>query len=72
MGLHISSNLDAERCFCNVICMDVHMCPLLATERLDGFYSYSVFRSFSVTGQSSVNINILAPKIGVLHRDPRI
>lgn len=35
-------------------------------ERLDGVYSYSAFRSSSVTGRCSLNIKFLSQKIGAL------
>jgi hypothetical protein len=34
---------------------------------LDGFYSYSVFRSLSIIGLFQVNRNILAPKMKALY-----
>jgi hypothetical protein len=39
------------------------MCALLAPEQLDGFYSYSVFKSLSTTGRCQENMKILATKI---------
>jgi hypothetical protein len=43
------------------------MCIWVETERFYGFYSCSVCNSFSDTGQSPVNVNIVAPKLGALH-----
>jgi hypothetical protein len=40
-------------------------------ERLDGFYSYSPFRSLTIIGRNPVNINILAPKTATIHVSPK-
>jgi hypothetical protein len=37
--------------------MYVLMCALLALEWMDGFYSYLVFKSLSITGQCLLNKN---------------
>lgn len=49
------------------------MCSPLAPERLNGFYSCSVFHSSSTLGQftSMVSQNIPAPKIGTLQMAPK-
>jgi hypothetical protein len=65
MDLHIFSTPEYEVVFGM---LPVCMCTSLVSERLEGFYFYSVFRSLSILGQCLVNINILAPKIGALHR----
>jgi hypothetical protein len=44
----------------------VWMCASLAPQRLDKFYSYSILNSLSIIGRCSANVNILAPKIGIL------
>jgi hypothetical protein len=41
----------------------VRMCVSLTPERLNGFCSYSVFKSLSIIGWRPVNINILALQI---------
>jgi hypothetical protein len=47
-------------------------CALLLSERLDNFYSYSIFKNLSILGgQCSVNINIPAPKIGAFQMSPK-
>jgi hypothetical protein len=48
------------------VCMYICMCASLAPGRLDGFYSYSVFKSLFIIGQCPVNMNNPAPKT----RDP--
>jgi hypothetical protein len=45
------------------------MCASLAPERLYGFYSYSAFKSLSILDRCLVNVNILASRIVVHHRD---
>jgi hypothetical protein len=42
------------------------MYSFLAPERLDKFYSYSVFKNVSIMGWCPENMNISAPKIGAL------
>jgi hypothetical protein len=56
-------------CVCNVSPY-VWVCASLASERLEGFYSYSLFKSLSIVGRYPMNINILAPKIGVIQVGP--
>jgi hypothetical protein len=46
--------------------MDGWMCTSVDPERLDGFYSYSVFESLSIIGRCLLNMNILVPKIRAL------
>jgi hypothetical protein len=64
-----------KRCFlecCMCLCMYIFMyVPWLEPERLDGFYSYSVFKSLSVTDRCPANMDILAPKIGALQMGPQ-
>jgi hypothetical protein len=48
------------------------MCPSLAYERLDGFYSYAVFRRLFILGRCPVNLNIPALKIENLQIGPKI
>jgi hypothetical protein len=43
------------------------ICALRTSQRLNGFYSYLVLKTLSLVGRCSVNTNILASKIGVLH-----
>jgi hypothetical protein len=43
---------------------------LASTGVFDGFYSYSAFKSLSITCRGPVNINILSPKIEALHSPP--
>jgi hypothetical protein len=45
------------------VCM--YWCALLQTERLNAFYSYSVFKSLSIIGRYQVNKNIPAQRIGI-------
>jgi hypothetical protein len=42
------------------------MCTTPAPERLDGFYSCAVFKSFSIIGQSLLNLNNPALEIRAL------
>jgi hypothetical protein len=42
------------------------MCASLALERFGRFYLYSVFTSLSIISRCFVNINISAPKTGVI------
>jgi hypothetical protein len=42
------------------------MCAFLLPERLDGFYSYSVFKTLPVIGRFPINMNIPVTKIGAL------
>jgi hypothetical protein len=48
------------------LCM--YKCASLASERLNGFHSYSAFKGFSITGWCPVNMDILAPNTEPLHR----
>jgi hypothetical protein len=50
------------------ICMYVCMFTSLEPERLDGFYSYSAFKSSSILGKCLMNLN-LAPKTGAVQID---
>jgi hypothetical protein len=43
--------------------MDVH---LASAWTLHKFYSYSLFKSFSIVGRYPVSMNILAPETGAL------
>jgi hypothetical protein len=47
-------------------------CALLVPERINEFYSYSVFKGVAPICQCPVNMNILAPGIRVLWMDPKI
>jgi hypothetical protein len=47
------------------------MCVLLAPGRLDGFYSYSAFKSLSIIGRCPVNMNILPKKNRDLWNSPQ-
>jgi hypothetical protein len=47
------------------------MCPSLAPERMDLFYSYLVFKSSFITGWCPNNVSILAPEIRALHKSPK-
>jgi hypothetical protein len=47
------------------------ICVSLASERLEGFYSYSAFKSLSIIGRFPVNMNIPAPKTGALLLGPQ-
>jgi hypothetical protein len=47
------------------------MYALLGPERLKGFYSYPVFKSFSSIGRCLVNMNIPDRKIRALEKDPK-
>lgn len=64
--LHIlNTKNDSLECRLSIyICM----CPSLAPKRLYGFYSYSAFKSLSVTGRCTVNVKITGP--GVLQMGP--
>jgi hypothetical protein len=64
---HVSDPLNTKKWLseCRLF-MYVCMCPSLAPERLDGFYSYSVVKSLSVRGQRLVNLNVISTKIGAL------
>jgi hypothetical protein len=42
------------------------MLPLRESKRLDGFHTYPICKIVFVTGQCTVNINMLAPKMGSL------
>jgi hypothetical protein len=48
-----------------------YMCASLAREQLDGFYSYSEFKSLSILCHCLENVIILAPKIVVPHGVPQ-
>jgi hypothetical protein len=56
--------------FRNAISLHVWVCSSLAVEWLDGFYSYSIFKSVSVIGRCQMNMNIQAPKVGVFQMVP--
>jgi hypothetical protein len=42
----------------------------LAQEWLDGCYSYPLIKSLSLMDRCPVNMNILVPKVAVLHMNP--
>jgi hypothetical protein len=46
------------------------MCISLASDRLEGFYSYSAFKILSIIVRFLVNMNIPAPKTGTLLLSP--
>jgi hypothetical protein len=46
------------------------MCSSLAPERINGFYSDSVFNNLFTIGRCLINMNILAIKIGALEWGP--
>jgi hypothetical protein len=73
MNLRVVSSPEYEKvalvCHLSVsIC--VCMCALLAFEWLDGFYSYSVFKSLSAICQCPMNSKILVPKTEALEMVP--
>jgi hypothetical protein len=45
-----------------LISLYICTCPSLVPERLDGLYSYSVFKTSSVMCRCPVNVNIVAPE----------
>jgi hypothetical protein len=49
----------------------VYVCASLAPEWLKVFFSYSVFKSLSLTGQCLVNMDIPAPKTEALQMSPK-
>jgi hypothetical protein len=51
------------------LCM--YMCPSLAPERLDRFYSYSVLKNLSTIRRSPASMNIPTPKRGALQKSPK-
>jgi hypothetical protein len=48
-----------------VLSVCTSMCSLLTPERLNGFYSYSVFKNVSIIRRSPVNMDIIVTTIGV-------
>lgn len=71
--LHVFNSPTPEKKNRLLYAISLYICmyPLPAPERLKGFYLYSVFKSLSVTGRCSANMNILGPKIGALHIGPK-
>jgi hypothetical protein len=57
---------------CLSVCKYLWICTSLAPERLVGFYSHSAFKSLSNIGQYPVNIDNSTPKIGALHKPPKL
>jgi hypothetical protein len=51
---------------------DGRLCPSLAPEGLDGFYSYLVYKNLSIAGRGLVNITSLAKKIMDLQVGPKV
>jgi hypothetical protein len=64
--LHVLSTPEYEKVAFGMLC--VCLCAPVAPERLDGFYSYSIFKSLLVISLYPVDMNILAPQIRVLNR----
>jgi hypothetical protein len=68
----------------NIVCLYTHMhaqthkhcthadCALLMPERVNEFYSYSVFKSVAFIGQCPLNMNNLAQEIRILWMGPKI
>lgn len=67
--LHVLSPPEYRRWFLK-FCLYVWTSALLAPEWLDGFHSYSVFKSLPQVG-SPLNMNILAPKQGPSEQTPQ-
>jgi hypothetical protein len=49
---------------CLSVCSSAHARASLVSERWDGFYSYSVFKSLFILGWCQVNLDIRTPKGG--------
>lgn len=74
IDLHVFNHLNPKRSFHNAVLISVCLCVCmssLASERFDGFYSYSVFKSLFNLGRWPVNMNNLAPKLEALYRAPK-
>jgi hypothetical protein len=56
---------------CLASCNYVWMYSSLAPQRLGEFYAYSLFKSLSITGRCSENMNVLAPKSRILQTAPK-
>jgi hypothetical protein len=56
---------------CLCISMYVRMCTVLAPGRLEGFYSYLLFKSLYVIGWCPGNLNILVTKIETPQMGPK-
>lgn len=50
------------------LCLSLYILVSLAIEQINGLYTYSIFKSLSIAGHFSVNINILA----TIDRDPSV
>lgn len=57
---------------CMYVCKYVFMCASLVPEWLDRFCSYSIFKSLSVLGRCSANLNFPATEKAVLHMGAKI
>jgi hypothetical protein len=68
--LHVPSSATYENVFLDCS-MYVCMCASSAPEQLDGFYLYSAFKTESIIGPCSVNMNIISKKIGALQIGPK-
>jgi hypothetical protein len=60
---------NAKEWFLECLLSGVCICLSLAPEWFDEFDLYSVFKSLSFTGRCSVNVNILASKLGALQQE---
>jgi hypothetical protein len=65
MDLKVFSTLECGKVMFQM--PSFYTCASLAPEQFDRFYSYSEFKSLSILCNCLENMNILAPKIGVLH-----
>lgn len=62
--LHVFSPLDYEEVVFGMPTVCIYMCISLVPGWLDRVCSYSVFKTLSILGQCSVNLNIPTPKMG--------
>lgn len=66
--LHVSAFPEYKMCFLECsLSMSEYMCSFLASQRSDGFYSYSELMSLYTIGRCKVNMNFLVPKTEALH-----
>jgi hypothetical protein len=73
MDLHVLSCPEYEKVIFDVpyVYTFIWTCTLLAPDWLDELYSYSVFKSLSLTSQYPVIMSITVPEIEALQMNPK-